>query len=955
MAWNYVGTDYVPYNDGSITSLVPITVSGTPVVTVNNYVKSYALLGFTNPGTGDYSTNSFGSTGWQTSTYEVSISGTYELGFASFNLDDTGLSPALMVDSEIGSTQQCSQAGSCATFGGVEPNNETAPTAPPTTVAETTTTTSTSTTTTSTTTTTTTALPASASLEVTSLDDTTADGTLRWAITQANATAGGIYDSIIFDVNGTITLTSALPQVTQNLTVTGNGRTQTIIDGNNLYRPFNVGSARSLTVSDMTLKQGQVTNGGLIFNGQGTVIATNIRFTSMTGGSAVFNNSNNSTATYTNCTFDYLNTGIAGDHGGTPQLPTGVTTWADQADSVFSNRTYVDNSIFANNNNGISNYRFTKVVNSQFTDNGYAANITGLNRTQILNSTFTDNGIGVYHNSWIPTSFNMGTDNRLISGNTFTNNGIAIYLDDTYNNGQKNQSWSTITGNTWDALGVWVRYYQWNGTSNAEGTARPYTANTVFAQSSNTFPDTISAPSNLTATDTGTAILLDWDAPVGGGYLVERYAVTWSGSLGGGGTATGNVGGANALNTSIEIPYASVYQFGEEGETFAFYIRSDNDTFSKYSANSNTVSIQVGTSTNATTTSSTVPAPEQTTTSTPAPVVVVPVQPEPETTVPEDTTPATEPTLPEETEIETTLPEQPDETVPSETETEEGVNPPDDTTTSDTEPDTEVSEPETDGEVTEEENVVSEEEVVAIVEDIALTGITEELVSVLDSGDLSEEQVAEIVDAVLETIVAGEVTEEILDVLESDALTDEQVLEIVDAILEEEVSEEAAVALATSAAVLESINADQATEIFATVDAGALTEEAKSDITAAVQDAPVEVKEAFEEEIDVYGDGFDEYVPTGSEIPVGERRTLIAATAALATAAAAGAAGGSTGGGSGGSGGSSGGSSGGNGSNNGAGKKPEEEGEGGGELVGLEEDEEKEPFTRNSIFKYLED
>jgi AcrR family transcriptional regulator len=290
--------------------------------------------------------------------------------------------------------------------------------------------------------------------------------------------------------------------------------------------------------------------------------------------------------------------------------------------------------------------------------------------------------------------------------------------------------------------------------------------------------------------------------------------------------------------------------------------------------------------------------------------------------------------------------------VPSETETEEGVNPPDDTTTSDTEPDTEVSEPETDGQVAEEENVVSEEEVVAIVEDIALTGITEELVSVLDSGDLSEEQVAEIVDAVLETIVAGEVTEEILDVLESDALTDEQVLEIVDAILEEEISEEAAVALATSAAVLESINAEQATEIFATVDAGALTEEAKSDITAAVQDAPVEVQEAFEEEIDVYGDGFDEYVPTGSEIPVGERRTLIAATAALATAAAAGAAGGSMGGGSGGS---SGGSSGGNGSNNGAGKKPEEEGEGGGELVGLEEDEEKEPFTRNSIFKYLED
>ena len=949
MSWNYVGTDYVPYNDGSITSLVAVSAQGTPVITVNNFVQPYALLGFTNPGTGDYSTNSYGATGWQMSTYEVSVTGTYKLGFASFNLDDQGLPPALMVDNQIGSTQQCAQNGTnCTTFGGVEPNNETAPTLPPTT-----TTIAPETTTTSTTTTTTTTLPpAPTSLVVTSLDDTTANGTLRWAITQANGTQGGIYDSITFNVNGTITLTSALPQISQSVTVTGNGRTNTIIDGNNLYRPFHVQSGKTLTVSDMTLKQGQATSGGLIFNSQGTVVATNIRFTAMTGGTAVWNNAAGSTATYTNCTFDYLNNGIGGDHGSTPQLPAGVTTWEGQADSVFQNKTYVNSCVFDNNNAGINTQRFTKVQNSTFTNNAYAVNIQGLNRGQVLNSTFENNGIGVYHNGWIPASFNMGTDNRLISGNTFTNNGIAIYLDDTYSNGQKYQGWSTITGNSWDALGVWVRHYQWNGTGNAEGTARPYTTGTVFAQSSNTFPDTIGAPSGLTATDTGTSIILSWSAPTTGGYLPERYAISWSGSLGGGGIATGNVGGANALNTSIEISYSTIYSFGEPGETFPFYIRSDNDTFSKYSANSNTVSVQVGvsstTSTSSSTTTTTTAPSSSTTTTTEAPtestepeVVFVPVSPEPETTLPEESIPATEETTPEETTTEETTVTTEPEIIPSDDNTEE-------TTTT-------VPEPTTDSEVTEEENVVSEEEVIAIVEDIASTGITEELVSVLDSGDLSEEQVAEIVAAVIETIIAGEVTEEILSVLESDSLTAEQVSKIVDAILEEEISEEAAVALATSAAVLESINAEQATEIFATVDAGALTEEAKSDIAAAIQNAPTEVKEAFEEEIDIYGDGFDDYVPTGSEIPVGERRTLIAATAALATAAAAGAAGGSTGGGSGGSGGSSGGSSGGNGSNNGAGKKPEEEGEGGGELVGLEEDEEKEPFTRNSIFKYLED
>jgi autotransporter-associated beta strand protein len=114
MAWNYIGTDYVPFNDGSITTLVPITAGTT---TVNNYIQNYALLGFTNPGTGDYSAGTFGSTGWQTSTYSVDQNGDYKLGFAIFNLDDTSLSPALLIDSLAGLTTRNGQA-----FDPVQPN-----------------------------------------------------------------------------------------------------------------------------------------------------------------------------------------------------------------------------------------------------------------------------------------------------------------------------------------------------------------------------------------------------------------------------------------------------------------------------------------------------------------------------------------------------------------------------------------------------------------------------------------------------------------------------------------------------------------------------------------------------------------------------------------------------------------------------------------------------------------
>lgn len=123
MAWNYIGTDYVPFNDGSLTSLVWAGDPSTPpVVTVNNQTQSYALLGFTNPGTGDYSTGSYGSTGWQYSTYSVSITGLYSLGFASFNIGDTSLSPVLLIDDSLGTVLKNGVA-----FAAVAPNNPNAP------------------------------------------------------------------------------------------------------------------------------------------------------------------------------------------------------------------------------------------------------------------------------------------------------------------------------------------------------------------------------------------------------------------------------------------------------------------------------------------------------------------------------------------------------------------------------------------------------------------------------------------------------------------------------------------------------------------------------------------------------------------------------------------------------------------------------------------------------------
>jgi hypothetical protein len=125
-AWNYLSTDYTPFNDGSMMTLTHATNAGI-VPVLNNSQQRYALLGFTNPGTGNYATGSYGSTGWQVATFTVPEQGNYVLGFTSFNLGDTALSPILFIDEVQGSTTL-----NGSSFAPIAPNaGSTAPPAPP--------------------------------------------------------------------------------------------------------------------------------------------------------------------------------------------------------------------------------------------------------------------------------------------------------------------------------------------------------------------------------------------------------------------------------------------------------------------------------------------------------------------------------------------------------------------------------------------------------------------------------------------------------------------------------------------------------------------------------------------------------------------------------------------------------------------------------------------------------
>jgi hypothetical protein len=128
--------------------------------------------------------------------------------------------------------------------------------------------------------------------------------------------------------------------------------------------------------------------------------------------------------------------------------------------------------------------------------------------------------------------------------------------------------------------------------------------------------------------------------------------------------------------------------------------------------------------------------------------------------------------------------------------------------------------------------------------------------------------------------VTDEQIEEILDTLiEAEP---EQIVAAITQVLAAEITLDQATEIASSPEVLAAITEEQAEQLFEQIEVNELTEEQLEQFTAAIQEAPTKVKKAFEKTIDIFGSQFEDYVPTGSSIPVKTRRTLVAAGALIA-------------------------------------------------------------------------
>ena len=221
---------------------------------------------------------------------------------------------------------------------------------------------------------------------------------LRDAITQANTDAagdGGKADSIVFSAPfttlantiGTITLTSALPEITESVNIQGPGAFLLTVSGNNQFPIFTINTSGTVNISGLTLAYGKGTDGGAI------------SIQSPSGGGYL---------TITNCTLSH---NAATGNGGAIYSYNAISVSIEES-------TLADNSALS-----------TTTGNG----NGGAIYLQGGGENEVLNSTLTGNSAGVeggaiYADGEMPFNPIEYSVNTTITGNSAGSQGGGVFI-----------------------------------------------------------------------------------------------------------------------------------------------------------------------------------------------------------------------------------------------------------------------------------------------------------------------------------------------------------------------------------------------------------------------------------------------------------------------------------------------------------------------------------------------
>ena len=264
-------------------------------------------------------------------------------------------------------------------------------------------------------------------LTVTSLADN-GPGTLRSAITEADAGSAGHAYNIKINVSGTITLESALPDLSHSLNLSGPGASRLTVrrddNASSRFGIFAVDSGVAVKISGMTIANGWVSysGSGAGIDNAGTLALNRTTISGSRGGSGIHNVGTLAVS------HSVLTENLAADGGG-----------IDNSGTLTVSFTTIFHNFAAGNGGGVDNTGMLTVKQSTILGNHVGSGIIGPamvypegggiynDKTGTLNlSRTTISGNGAYRGAGI---FNIGTaivSRATITGDTAGDSGGGI-------------------------------------------------------------------------------------------------------------------------------------------------------------------------------------------------------------------------------------------------------------------------------------------------------------------------------------------------------------------------------------------------------------------------------------------------------------------------------------------------------------------------------------------------
>jgi hypothetical protein len=241
-------------------------------------------------------------------------------------------------------------------------------------------------------------------------------GSLRQALADANDG-----DTIDFAVTGTIGLTTGELLVDKSVTIFGPGAENLVVNGSAMSRVFYIGAGNTVTISGLTITNGDVAiiqdNGGGIYNDHATLTLNGCRVTENSGG---------------------FGAGIFSDG------VSGAVMLVLQDSTVSGNMATFSGGGIHNAGFG-EGVAMLEVTNSTLAGNtapGDGGGIyndaeTGSATLQITNSTLSGNSVaglggGVYNDGFAEGNASLGISNSTLTANSASQQGGSIYNQGTF-------------------------------------------------------------------------------------------------------------------------------------------------------------------------------------------------------------------------------------------------------------------------------------------------------------------------------------------------------------------------------------------------------------------------------------------------------------------------------------------------------------------------------------------